>query len=238
MVDFREPPRVFSLSRLLLGALVVANLGVLALLFLDRPEPSPVAAEQAVPAPDEALTLIDELDEAGRAELADADAERPPPRQSAIPDAGAGLVCKAWGPFTGDGPLAAARDAIDAVADRVDVVHSQMAAPPDFLVYIDTDNNLDNARRLLQELESQSIDAYVIAGGSFINSVSAGVFSNRDGAARLMSQLEDLGYKPRLEPLEREQEVRHLAARVPPGFELDELESRPCREIASEEDIL
>ncbi len=235
-----QPSRVSGAGKALLLVLLVANLAALYALLAGRPPV--ITAGQAVSAgadPGRGLVLIRELDETERARRREpvAGAPRPPPRETAE-EPGAALVCRAWGPFTGNGALEAAREALLGVADEVEVVLRQVEAAPDYLVYLETDDNPDNARRLMKELESQRIDAYVIAGGPFLNAVSAGVFSNRERAENLVSKLDELGYRPRLEALPRAQDVRHLVARVPEDFRLDGAPWTSCREIASSEEFL
>ena len=115
----------------------------------------------------------------------------------------------------------------------IEIEESHLESDPDYLVYIDTDQNIDNARRLLKELESQSVDAYMISGGELINSVSVGVFSRESRAQAHQSTLKEMGYLPRIEPLERGQTVFHLYARVPQGFETAGHPSADCAAIAS-----
>jgi len=234
MVNF-SPSQLSPASRILLVALLALNVLILVFVLTGGDTTAPVA-ERKLPPKTDPLKLLGELSESDRQALAPP-ADRPVPRAT-FPEEPPALICRAWGPFTSDETLEPARIAVAAVTDRLEVLNSEVAAPPDYLVYLDADNNLDNARRLQKELEGQDIDAYVIAGGSFLNSVSAGVFSQRQGAQRLVKRLEDLGYKPRLETLERAQAVRHLIARVPEGFQLEGMTAAPCPEIASQEDFL
>jgi len=234
MADF-SPSRLSPASLILLGSLLALNLVVLVLALTADEAPPPVA-ERKLPAQVDPVKLLGELSESDRRSLVSA-GNRPAPRAT-FPEEPPALVCRAWGPFTSDETLEPARIAVAAVTDQLEVLESRVAAPPDYLVYLDTDNNIDNARRLQKELESQNIDAYVIAGGPFLNAVSAGVFSRRPSAEGLMQRLKNLGFSPRLESLEREQEVRHLVARVPAAFQLDGMTAQPCPEIASKNDFL
>ena len=247
MADSFEPSRLSTMSKVLLAALVLVNAAV----FLypgagpksgagGRPgiETMPGGRTLGQTAGD-TLLMIDELNDAEREERRTARAEPVRPMPEASPDvSGKWLSCRVWGLFTGEGPLQGAREALLRVSDRVEEVVSRIEAAPDYLVYLGTDDNPDNARRLMQELESQGIDAYVIAGGPFLNEVSAGVFSNRSRAELLVKKLDDLGYDPQLEALKRTQEVRHLIARVPEEFELEGFSSVPCQEFAPGREFL
>lgn len=141
-------------------------------------------------------------------------------------------VCRRWGPFADTTVLESVRESVASVGEILDVRSSELHSAPDYLVRLDSDNNLDIARRLRKELETQSIDAYVIAGGEFVNSVSAGVFSTEGRADRQMARLVDLGYVPRKEALERVQTVHHVIALVPEDFRLESHDSSSCPAIA------
>jgi hypothetical protein len=178
------------------------------------------------------LRLLDELDPVERQALVrtePARAARTPPRQLSAEPA---MVCRRWGPIADPAMMASVRADLDLVGEVLEVSASEVESAPDYLVRLDSDNNLDNARRLLKELEAQSIDAYVIAGGDFANSVSAGVFSSEDRADRQLARLVDLGYAPHKEALVRVQTVHHVTALVPEGFELASYEASDCPAIA------
>lgn len=143
------------------------------------------------------------------------------------------LACRVWGPIGTEDVIEVLRQKIELAGDVIEVQAAEMSSDPDYLVYVYTDQNLDNARRLLKELESQSVDAYVISGGALMNSVSAGVFSRRSRAESHQQRLIEMGYDPIVEPLERSQTVYHLYARVPQGFETEGHASKDCAAIAS-----
>ena len=235
MADF-SLRRLSPASWIMLALLLSLNL-VVFFFALTGKDPEPVRTEGRLPAQTDPVKLLGELSDADR-QMLTAPADRSEESGSALPEDQPVLACRAWGPFAGDDAMEPARSELAAVTDQLRVVSAQVAAPPDFLVYLDTDNNLDNARRLQQELEGQGIDAYVLAGGEFVNSVSAGVFSQDDSAARLMLRLEDLGYTPHLETLERFQEVMYLIARVPEDFALVDMLALPCTDIASPDEFL
>ncbi len=229
-----EPSRLSMTSRILLGALLLLNLIVL--LYLVFAEPSTVRSPQQVPEfrEDQSLTLIQEMDPA-ESQPRELEEERTFSPQTAET---APLACRAWGPFANSEVLDPIRTALTEADPAARVVSFEVEAPPDYLVFLRSDNNLDNARRILQELESQGIEAYVIAGGEYVNSVSAGVFSNRQGAEGLVAELEDLGYLPTLKALERTQQVSYLLARVPADIELTGAEASPCDAIAQLKEFL
>ncbi len=229
-----EPSRLSMTSRVLLGGLLLANLIAAMYLFFAEPAGGNEAAGRtAIPA-DRTLTLISELDASERVARA-VSGERAFSPQA---DEAGERVCRAWGPFANNEVLEPVRELVLAVDPAARVVSFEMDAAPDFLVYLDSDNNLDNARRILQELESQGIDAYVIAGGEYVNSVSAGVFSNQEGADALVERLRDLGYSPAQQALERSQQVIYLLGRVPADLQIAQAESEDCGAIAQLQEFL
>lgn len=229
-----EPNRLSMASRILLGGLLLINLAVLLYLLSADPAIEPGNRQATVFGADQKLVLISELDDDARAAMIrSGDEETRTLTGLALDVPAAVVVCRAWGPFPNAETLMAAKERVEKVDPGVEVRAAEIEAAPDYLVYLESDNNLDNARRLLQELESQDIEAYVIAGGEYVNSVSAGVFSNRAGAEEVQARLTDLGFSPRLQALERVQQVNYLLGQVPREFEVADAVSRSCEEIAS-----
>jgi len=191
----------------------------------------PAEHEPAPPPPTKLGRELKLLSELSDTELAEkkmqADAE-------AVPrDHVDALVCRVWGPYSDTEELEALRDDLSGIGSAFEVRTSEVAADSDYLVFIETGNNLETARRTLQELESQSVDAYVIAGGPYVNSVSVGVFSREDRALAQQQRVETLGYQARTEPLSRSQTVYHLVARVPESFAVTADGALECGAIAS-----
>ena len=229
-----EPSRLSITSKVMLGLLLLVNFTVA--MYLMFAEPSSVrdgVPRSTFPA-DQTLTLISELDPSERVPLAEP-GERP---FTPSADGADTLSCQAWGPFANAEVLAPVQTLVLAADPAARVVSFEIETAPDFLVYLDSDNNLDNARRILQELESQGIEAYVIAGGQYVNSVSAGVFSNEQGANGLVERLRDLGYAAELQALERAQQVTYLLGRVPTDFRAGDAESVDCGTIAQLQEFL
>ncbi|TNF88387.1 MAG: SPOR domain-containing protein [Gammaproteobacteria bacterium] len=229
-----EPDRLSMTSRTLLGALLLTNLIAAMYVFFRDPAAENDGARKSRFTSDQSLTLIQELDPSERV------ARAAPQERAFSPQADAAeqLACRAWGPFANAEVLAPVRASVQEEDPAARVASFEIEAAPDYLVYLDSDNNLDNARRILKELESQGIDAYVIAGGEFVNSVSAGVFSNQAGAAGLVERLQDLGYSPAMQALERSQQVTYLLGRVNPDFQAGDAESVACEAIAQLQEFL
>ena len=143
------------------------------------------------------------------------------------------LVCRIWGPIAEESTLTGLRASIEKMGDVIEVQETEVQSDPDYLVYLDADGNIDNARRLVKELAGQSIDAYIIAGGELVNSVSVGVFSRSGRAENQRQRIEALGYEPVVEALSRIQTVYHLIGRVPASFHDPDQVSSDCAAIAS-----
>lgn len=160
------------------------------------------------------LQLVDELDEQNLTPRPSNNLGEATVRDAVSTQLNA-LVCRAWGPFSDLADLEPLQAQIADLGNAIEVRTSEIAGEPDYLVYIDTGNNLDNARRTLRELESQSVDAYIIAGGPYLNSVSVGVFSRSARAENQRKRVSALGYDSRVQELTRSQTIYHLIARVP-----------------------
>jgi hypothetical protein len=224
----------FHLSKAALGwlaALVVMNLVLVAVIATREPDAGVPAAATERSSDGAPLRLLAELSREEREALErkpEELEERDLPQLVVEPP----RLCRMWGPYTDLSVVEAVRELVRPVGEEMEIRSTEVVSSPDYLVYLNTDSNLDNARRLLKELEAQSIEGYVIAGGEFENSVSAGVFSSERRADRQMSRLSELGYSPRLEALERVQTVHHLLALVPVDFQLPDHEDSDCQAIA------
>ena len=211
-----------------LGIVIVVNLLLVGFFF----DPSPAAQDR-----DEVhqrplepqLRLLVELSAAERLELAhrrQATAVLPP----VAPPAPVQLeevavqpppVCRIWGPYNDEPALAELRRQIADVAENLQVRVSEIQGSPDYLVYVDTQANIDTARRMQRELSSQNFEAYLMSGGAFANALSVGVFSQRTRAENQRGKVAGLGYEVAIEALPRSQEVYHLLAQVPADFVSD-----------------
>ena len=226
--------RISGLSLFWLALLAAAN--VFVNVMMQSPStPPPSAPLRAAIEP--SLVLLGELSAGEREAMkhevkADRAISKPVQRLVAL-EPTPHEVCRIWGPFSEKSALDGVQLVVAAAGSVVEVKSEEISSAPDFLVYLDTGRNIDSARRFLKELESQSLDAYVIAGGDYMNSVSVGVFSNESGAVRQSVRLEDLGYEPRVQALERVQTVYHLVGRVPEAFRLQSHGHTDCPTIAS-----
>lgn len=205
-------PRISKTSLFWLVLLVMANLIAIYSFWASsatEPQEAHRGAQFAVP-----LKLVDELADEERSELTRMNLAESPDREALGAQLNA-LVCRAWGPFSDLADIEPVQARIADLGSAIEVRTSEIAGDPDYLVYIDTGNNLDNARRTLRELESQAVDAYIIAGGPYLNSVSVGVFSRSARAQSQRDRVSAYGYDSRVQELTRSQTIYHLIARVP-----------------------
>jgi hypothetical protein len=223
-----EEPRLSRTTLFWLVLLVAGNLAVIALIGFSGAQPPPTRAAIAEPEQGSSLVLLNELTEGERDQLVRLPSPADVPARVMDP-----LVCRVWGPFTEAPQFASLQARISELGTASEIRSSELAGEPDYLVFIETGNNVDTARRTLQELETQSIDSYIIAGGPYLNSVSVGVFSRGDRAINQQLRVAALGYDVKVQELVRSQTVFHLVARVPESLDLGEDPGVDCEAIAS-----
>lgn len=96
---------------------------------------------------------------------------------------------------------------LEAAGGRAQVREAVARGRPDHVVYIQPAASRDAARRVLRELEGQSITGQVVAAGALENAVTLGVFAERESADALAARVAAIGYPVRHMALER----RHTA---------------------------
>lgn len=226
--------------------MIVVNV-VLVGFFFDSSPASLDSSDVRQPPLEPQLRLLVELSAEERLELARRH------RAAVVPQAATALaqtvdvqvpqpsVCRMWGPYNDELALAELRRQIADVAERLEVRAAEIRGSPDYLVHVDTQGNIDTARRMQRELRSQNFEAYLMSGGSFANGLSVGVFSQRGRAENQRATVAGLGYEVSIEALPRVQEVYHLFAQVPADLVLDIdpaitpkiVPARDCATIAS-----
>ena len=106
-------------------------------------------------------------------------------------------------------PFASLREAmshatrLDADGGRAEVREVVARGRPDHVVYIEPAASRDAARRVLRELEGQSITGQVVDAGPLENAVTLGVFAERESADVLAARVAAFGYAVRHMALER-----------------------------------
>ena len=144
----------------------------------------------------------------------------PSRQQSAAPlgddAASSKLACIVLGPYANEALARAAMARIEAAAGQVHLQTEQIAAEPDYLVYVEPAVSKDVAMRTGQALQSQSIDAYVIPSGARQHGVSVGVFKVRELAQAQRQRVAELGYAVAMETLQRSATAYRIVARDVP----------------------
>ena len=96
---------------------------------------------------------------------------------------------------------------LEAAGGHAELREAVARGRPDHVVYIEPAASRDAARRMLRELEGQSITGQVVAAGPLQNAVTLGVFAERESADALAARVAAIGYPVRHMALER----RHTA---------------------------
>lgn len=155
----------------------------------------------------------------------------PSRQQSAVPLGGdaasSNLACIVLGPYANEALARAAMARIEAAAGQVHLQTQQIAAEPDYLVYVEPAVSKDVAMRTGQALQAQSIDAYVIPSGARQHGVSVGVFKVRELAQAQRQRIAELGYAVAMETLQRSATAYRIVARDVPATALPQETSTP-----------
>lgn len=130
------------------------------------------------------------------------------------------LACIVLGPFTNEDDAQAAMARVQQAGGRPLLQAEQIAAQPDYLVYVEPAVARDIALRTGQALKSQSIDAYVIPSGARRHGVSVGVFRDRVRALAQQKRVSELGYAVEIQTLDRAATMYRIVARDVPSAAL------------------
>lgn len=129
------------------------------------------------------------------------DAASPPePRTGA----GGWHDCGASRPFANLREAMSHATRLEAAGGHAEVREAVARGRPDHVVYIEPAASRDAARRVLRELEGQSIGGQVVAAGPLENAVTLGVFAEPASAEALAARVAAFGYAVRHMALERE----------------------------------
>ena len=182
------------LARILFLLLLVMNLAAAAWWYwrVQAPEMPIVPVESKVPS----LVLLSERDGTLMAQAAQAaesaqelaDAGRPP------------AVCAALGPFETQSDLRRAMDLLTPLVDRIQFQESSSVTTRGYWVYLPAFGTRDAALKSARQLNAAGVrDYYVVTAGDHENTVSLGLFRDRDNASRRQAQIAALGFPARLE---------------------------------------
>ena len=109
-------------------------------------------------------------------------------------------ACAILGPFETQSDLRAGIDVLTPQVGRIQFQESSSVTTRGYWVYLPAFDNRDAALRSARQLNAAGVrDYYVVTAGDHENTVSLGLFRDRDNAARRQSQIAALGFQARLE---------------------------------------
>lgn len=180
------------LARILFLLLLAMNLASVAWWYWRGQVPAPPPPVSAAPT----LVLLSERDSAAMQDAARAaDAAQASPDADATP-----AVCGALGPFEDQTALKRGIDLLTPQVTRIQYQESSSVTTRGYWVYLPALDSRDAALKSARQLNAAGVrDYYVVTAGDHENTVSLGLFRDRDNAARRQSQIAALGFPARLE---------------------------------------
>ena len=181
------------LARILFLLLLTMNLAAVAWWYTRAQAPPPTAPPASTTP---TLVLLSERDNSAMsAAAAAADVAQTP----ADPDAPAS-VCSTLGPFDNQADLRRGIELLTPQVTRIQFQESSSVTTRGYWVYLPALNSRDAALKSARQLNAAGVrDYYVVTAGDHENTVSLGLFRDRDNAARRQSQIAALGFPARLE---------------------------------------
>lgn len=182
------------LARILFLLLLTMNLAAGAWWYLRAQAPPvvPDGIESTTPT----LVLLSERDTDAMSQAAlAADAAQAPADPNAPP-----AVCGTLGPFANEADLRIGMDLLTPQVTRIQFQESSNVTTRGYWVYLPALDSRDAALKSARQLNAAGVrDYYVVTAGDHENTVSLGLFRDRDNAARRQSQIAALGFPARLE---------------------------------------
>jgi hypothetical protein len=175
------------IARALFLLLLALNLAMGGWWYVQSTTPPPEPPASTAPP----LVLLSEREAEAMAEAASALSE-----SSVAGD----TVCETVGPFATQSSLQRALDLIGAQALRAQFQEQSVENTRGYWVYLPAYENRESALKAARQLNAASVrDYYVVTAGDHENTVSLGLFRNRENAAQRQSQIAGLGFPARLE---------------------------------------
>ncbi len=180
------------LARILFLLLLTMNLAAVAWWYSRAQAPAPAPVVSRAPT----LMLLSERDSAAMSQAAAAaDAARAPVDPNVAP-----AVCSSLGPFKDQTALKRGVDLLTPQVTRIQYQESSSVTTRGYWVYLPALDSRDAALKSARQLNAAGVrDYYVVTAGDHENTVSLGLFRDRDNAARRQSQIAALGFPARLE---------------------------------------
>lgn len=182
------------LARILFLLLLTMNLAAGAWWYLRAQ--TPPAAPDAIASTTPSLVLLSERDNDAMSQAAlAADAA-----QTAVDPSAPPATCGTLGPFANEADLRVGMDLLTPQVSRIQFQESSTVTTRGYWVYLPALDSRDAALKSARQLNAAGVrDYYVVTAGDHENTVSLGLFRDRDNAARRQSQIAALGFPARLE---------------------------------------
>jgi hypothetical protein len=179
------------LARIVFLLLLAMNLASVAWWYWRGQQPAPPPTALSAPS----LVLLSERDNAAMSEAArSADAAR------TVAAGAATAVCSALGPFRDQTELKRGLEVLTPQVTRIQYQESSSVTTRGYWVYLPALDSRDAALKSARQLNAAGVrDYYVVTAGDHENTVSLGLFRDRDNAARRQAQIAALGFPARLE---------------------------------------
>ncbi len=202
---------------------------------LDAPASQEPLVELQFTSEEQTLRLLAEVAVPEGALLASAGAAaaETPVVEAPLPETPAEKVCRVWGPESDPAAFDEAVSALEADGGFPQVQSSQVAAAPDFLVFVDPAASGSPSTSIAAELKALNLESYRMnRDGNVI--ISVGLFRSERRARDLHARLEKVGYVVNVETLAREQTIYNLQAYVDPESPLFGTSTAECPMFAQD----
>jgi hypothetical protein len=177
------------------------------------------------------LVLITELSKQDKKKAAEAKKPRPTPKAKPEPEKVAKVnpqlaaklkegkaICYALGPFDG---LPQAQNISEKLKDLGAYTTERAVtteSPIGYWVYLPSFDSWKTAKDEVVKLEGKGFkDMFIVGRGQMKNAVSLGLFKNEDGAKERVSQLKNIGEKPKIQTQYKQQDLYWIDIDVEPG---------------------
>ena len=140
--------------------------------------------------------------------------------------------CRRWGPEADPAAFDGLIAQLDQQDGEPDIRTSEVPVAPDYLVYIGGFGTNGSINRVIEKLNDQRIDSYVIKRENAAPILSVGVFSRQEYAELQLTTVEKLGYKGFIEELPKSKTVYNLTAHVRIASELYKSSNADCMTFA------
>ena len=197
--------------------LLAANVGVAAWLYLA---PQRHAAAAVAPVTDPGVPALELLaeKEPARPETSAAELAAAP----STPEEEARDRCVSLGPFGTQADLRRAMNALTPLVKRIQFREARQNATRGFLVYLPAPSSREQSLAVARSLSAKGVrDYYVVTAGEQQNSISLGLFKDRNNAERRRAEVAALGFAPAIVERSEEAPVYWLDYALSPDAKLN-----------------